>query len=93
MNLPFIGIVDILKRYVFFVLKQSVEFGMMTVETQFGQKERRVCFDQWAVTPTAVANGTSAGLYPARLRMCLLERLSSAQLQHTRSILTTGCPS
>lgn len=72
---PLVRVVDVLQTDVLLVLEQTVELSVVTVETQFGKEEGRVCLDQCAVSFAGVADGSPARLEPSRLLMCLLEGL------------------
>ncbi len=76
MNLPFVGIINILQADVFLVLEETVELWMMPVIAKLGQEERSIGFDEGSVTLSPISDRTTTCLQPAGLGVCLFESLA-----------------
>ena len=73
--LPFVGIVNIFQTDVFFILEETVELRVVTVEAKFGEQERGVRLDEWSVALAAVSDRTATSFKPAGLSMGFFESL------------------
>lgn len=71
-----IGIVNVFQRDIFFIFEKAVEFGMVSMESQFGEDEGYVGSDERGIASNGIRrNRSGTGLQPARLAMSFFDGL------------------
>lgn len=64
---PLVGIIDILERNVFFVFKQPVKLGVVSMESELGKQEGGVGLYEWSIAFDTVPDSSTARLDPSCL--------------------------